>query len=473
MYHDLISKTNLVYYIHMANLNLKSTLILVLSGFIMVLYIQCTNHSSNLRIGTFKFNVTPPIGSPVAYAMTRSIDDSLFAKGIIILSEEEPIVLCAVDWIGIANEGLDAWRTTLAEAAGTSVDRVSVHALHQHDGVRCDFTTSKILDRYGLGGWRYDTDFLHSTISLASNAVQEAKNKAQIVTHIGTGKAIVDKVASNRRVLGSDGMVEIVRYSRTTDSAAIAAPEGLIDPWLKCVSFWNEDQPIVTLNYYTTHPMSHYGLGDVSSDFVGIARESREDILGFPQIYLSGAGGNITAGKYNDGSPERRYVLADRVEKAMTEAWESTKKSPIVSNDLTWNTADVQLPLGAHLVEAELISQLESDDADSLQKFTAAKHLAWLNRTNQGHPTQVSALSIKDVWLLNLPGELFVEYQLAAQEMRPNDFVCTAAYEEYGPGYVCTEIAYSQGGYESSDRASRVGPEVEAVLMSAIEHVLQ
>ena len=456
----------------MANLNLKSTLILALSGSLMVLFFQCTNHSSELKIGTFKFNVTPPIGSPVAYAMTRSIDDSLYAKGIIILSDDQPIVLCAVDWIGIANEGLDAWKSTLAQAAGTSVDRVSVHALHQHDGVRCDFTTSEILDRYGLGGWRYDTAFLNRTISLASNAVREAKDKAQIVTHLGTGKAKVDKVASNRRVLGSDGMVEIIRYSRTTDSAAIAAPEGLIDPWLKCVSFWNEDKPIVALNYYTTHPMSHYGKGDVSSDFVGIARESRENILGFPQIYFSGAGGNITAGKYNDGSPENRYVLADRVEKAMTEAWESTKKTLVFSNDLTWNTATVKLPLGSHLVEAELISQLENDDTDSLQKFTAAKHLAWLRRTNQEHSVSVSALNIKDIWLLNLPGELFVEYQLAAQDIRPDDFVCTAAYEEYGPGYICTEIAYSQGGYESSDRASRVGPAVEAVLTEAISDLL-
>jgi hypothetical protein len=75
--------------------------------------------------------------------------------------------------------------------------------------------------------------------------------------------------------------------------------------------------------------------------------------------------------------------------------------------------------------------------------------------------------------LLNLPGELFVEYQLAAQKMRPDDFVCTAAYEEYGPGYICTETGYGQGGYEDSERASRVGPAVESMLMSAIEKVLR
>jgi len=369
----------------------KSLLFLCLWGMLVLFASQCNTNSDTLQIGIFRINVTPPIGSPVAYAMTRSIDDSLFAKGIVILSNEQPIVLCAVDWIGISNEGQDAWRESLAEAAGTTVDRVSVHALHQHDAVDCDFTTANILNEYGLGGWRYDTVFLRKTINSVSKAVQKAKNEAQNVTHLGFGQALVEKVASSRRILGDDGKVKIVRYSSTRDSAAIAAPEGLIDPWLKCVSFWNGDQPLVTLNYYATHPMSHYRKGDVSSDFVGIAREVREEELGFPQIYLTGAGGNIAAGKYNDGSPERRYVLANRIEEAMSKAWESTVKTPITADDLKWNNVKIQLPIGQHLVESELTSQLESAEVDSLQKLVAATHLAWLRRTEEGHHKCIGA----------------------------------------------------------------------------------
>ena len=37
--------------------------------------------------------------------------------------------------------------------------------------------------------------------------------KAQPVTHLGIGKAKVDKVASNRRILGPDGRVAIARSS--------------------------------------------------------------------------------------------------------------------------------------------------------------------------------------------------------------------------------------------------------------------
>ena len=75
--------------------------------------------------------------------------------------------------------------------------------------------------------------------------------------------------------------------------------------------------------------------------------------------------------------------------------------------------------------------------------------------------------------VLHLPGELFVEYQLAAQKLRPDLFVAMAAYGDYGPGYIGTEIAYSQGGYETEPRSSLVAPSVERVLMEAIERLLR
>jgi hypothetical protein len=160
------------------------------------------------------------------------------------------------------------------------------------------------------------------------------------------------------------------------------------------------------------------------------------------------------------------------MEEAMKEAWEKTEKTPLILSDFDWNNTKVRLPLAEHLVEEELIAQLSDSQSDSTTKLVAADHLAWLRRTNEGHRVNVSSIRLGHVWLLNIPGEAFIEYQLAAQEMKPGDHVCTAAYEEYGPGYICTEIAYSQGGYESSERASLVSPAVEQVLLSAITEVL-
>ena len=67
---------------------------------------------------------------------------------------------------------------------------------------------------------------------------------------------------------------------------------------------------------------------------------------------------------------------------------------------------------------------------------------------------------------------LFVEYQLEAQKLDPHSFVTMAAYSEYGCGYIGTKIGYSQGGYETSPRASRVGPGSERILMNAMNKLL-
>jgi hypothetical protein len=101
-----------------------------------------------------------------------------------------------------------------------------------------------------------------------------------------------------------------------------------------------------------------------------------------------------------------------------------------------------------------------------------ASRLAWVRRCVAGQSLDVSCLALGRARLLHLPGELFVEYQLAAKAMRPDLFVALAAYGDYGPWYIGTEAAYGQGGYETSPEASNVAPGAEAVLLSALRHLL-
>jgi hypothetical protein len=170
-----------------------------------------------LRIGTFEVDVTPPLGSPVAYALTRHIDDPISARGIVLLGAGEPIVLCAVDYLGIANTGYQVWRETLAGATRTQPSRVAVHSLHQHDAPRCDFAVEELLAHHGLGGKRFDVNYLKDVLTRVEQAVRDAAASSQPLTHVGVGKGRVERVASNRRILGPDGTVQIVRWSRTTD----------------------------------------------------------------------------------------------------------------------------------------------------------------------------------------------------------------------------------------------------------------
>ncbi|MGE3809886.1 MAG: hypothetical protein AB7K24_34925 [Gemmataceae bacterium] len=425
-----------------------------------------------LRIATFNVPATPRLGSPVAYAPARKIEDPLSARGIILLSNQKPVVLCAVDWIGIGNGGHDLWREKLARAAGTTIDRVAVHTLHQHDAPRCDFSAEAILAERRLSMKHFDTPFARETIERTAQAIKAALEKPRTISHLGVGQANVEKVASNRRILGPDGKVKLVRWSKSTDPEAIAAPEGVIDPALRLLSFWAGDEPVAVLTYYATHPQSYYGQGDVTAEFVGLARARRESELKVLHIHFNGASGNVAAGKYNDGSEKARVVLTDRLADGMKRAWAATKKLSITAEDLDWRVVAVKLPAGKHLDEAKLKAIVEDNQQEAKARLKAATQLAFLTRAKAGKTIDVCLLRLKNVYVLHLPGELFVEYQLAAQALRPEETVCMAAYGDYGPGYIGTAIAYTQGGYETGPGASNVAPEVEEVLMSAIKKLL-
>jgi hypothetical protein len=428
---------------------------------------------SALRVSTFDMDATPPIGSMMAYdPVTNRWDLGLRARGIVLMGAGEPIVLCAVDWIGIANEGHDAFRSALARAAGTSPRRVGVHSLHQHDAPDCDFSAERILNEAGVDPRQFDGRFQRQVIADLERAVSESLTRAQPVTHLGLGEARVDQVASNRRILGPDGKVRATRWTATKDPAIRAEPEGTIDPIVSLVSLWNGDRPIAVLSYYATHPQSYYRTGFPNPDFPGLARFFRQ--LAVPaalHVHFTGAGGNLGAGKYNDGSPENRRVLAERLADGMRRAWESTQRQPISAADVTWAVESVALPPAKHLTVAKLESELK-ERGGAFVAAGVASRLAWLRRCQAGHQLDVQCLGLGRARILHLPGELFVEYQLAAKAMRPDRFVALAAYGDYAPWYIGTEVAYEQGGYETGPDASNVAPEVEAVLMAAIRKLL-
>ena len=428
--------------------------------------------NAGLRLARFDVDATPPVGSHLAYdPVTNTWDMTLRARGVVLLGAGQPIVLCAVDWIGIANEGHDAFRLAIANAADTVPGRVTVHALHQHDAPDCDFGAEKVLKDAGLDPINYDGTFAREVIRRLEKSVRESITQAQPVTHLGLGQAEVREVASNRRLIGPDGKVR-TRYTATQDPVMRAEPDGVIDPVVSLVSFWNGDAPLAVLSYYATHPQSYYRTGIPNPDFPGMARFFRQ--LEIPEalhVHFNGAGGNIGAGKYNDGAPSNRVVLARRVADGMKRAWDSTKREPIAPGAVGWAVEQVQLPPAKHLKVGELQAQLKGRQAAFFLQGGSSK-IAWLRRCEAGRQLDVACLTLGRARILHMPGELFVEYQLAAKTQRPDLFVAMAAYGDYGPGYIGTAIAYEQGGYETSPGASNVAPEAEGVLMSAMRKLL-
>ena len=391
---------------------------------------------SDLRLATFDIDATPPVGYMMAYdPVVKTWDLSLRARGIVLLGSGKPIVLLAVDWIGISNESQDEFKRALAEAAGTIQERVAVHTLHQHDAPRGDI----------------QNDFVLAVIYRLQTAVRSSLTNTQPITHIGLGQAEVYKVASNRRILGTDNRVRATRYTATEDPALRAEPEGVIDPIVSVISFWNADKPVAVLSFYATHPQSYYRLGIPNPDYPGLARFYRQ--IAVPDalhIHFTGAGGNVGAGKYNDGSHENRGILADRLADGMKRAWDSGKREPITASSVSWTIEPVALP------------------PDTLK--SGSSNSTYVKRYKAGKKIDLECLALGRARILFMPGELFVEYQLAAKKMQPDLFVAMAAYGD-GIGYIPTAIGFRQGGYEAS--VSRLTPETEEILMGGMRKLLQ
>ena len=427
-----------------------------------------------LTVAPFTEEVSPPIGHPCmggGITPVKEIVDPLYATGFVLQGAGDPVVVAAVDWCEIRNDAYDRWRGAIAEAVGTKRERVLVSCLHQHDAPVADLTAQRFLDDAKAKGTICFPDFHEKIVARVAKAARGAMAKSRRVTHVGTGQAKVDRIASNRRYTDG-GVVRHNRTSATRDPKIRAAEEGLIDPYLKTLSFWDGDRPVLALSAYATHPMSFYGKGGASSDFVGLARKLRQaEEPRTHQIYVSGCSGNVTAGKYNDGAPENRMALAQRLHEAMREAWKNTTRTPIA--DCTFRTVPLRLPVrsGKGFTEADLTTKLK-DDPKPFGQCLAALGLSWRKRCEAGQPIDVCAIDFGGPAYLLLPAEAYVEYQLVAQAARPKGFVVTAGYGECGPGYIPTEQAWKENDGNLTDWCW-VDPGCEELMKKAIGEVLK
>lgn len=425
-----------------------------------------------LHLATFRCDVTPPLGHPLCGGWiepVRGVDDPLQALGVVLLGGARPVVFCALDWVAVRNEAFRSWRRALAEAAHTTPEHVHVHTVHPHNAPFAD-TEAQRLIAAAKAPPSLDLDYFNDCVRRSADVLRAALPQARRFTHVGTGAARVSEVASNRRIV-VDGVARHSRTSATKSREVRDYPEGLIDPFLRTLSFWDGDRPLAALHFYACHPMSYYGDGRVSADFSGLARQKRQDEdAGVFQVYLNGCGGNVTAGKYNDGARENRAVLRDRMHAAMTAAWRATTRTAV--DGFEWRFEPVRLRPRREPSFGEAASRavLNDEKAPAARRNNAAFQLAWLRRVDT--PIEVGCLDFGGrVLTLHLPGEAFVEYQLAAQRMRPDAAVFVAAYGDDGPGYIPTARAFIEGGYEPTVALSN--SDSEDILLRAARKLLR
>jgi hypothetical protein len=411
------------------------------------------------RITWFEADISPPLGKSVDIGFRQAMDrieHPALAKGIVLEDDDHRYVLCAVDYSGLCNESHRQLRQRIADAAETEPSRVALQALHQHTTVCLDADAAQLLYQHEPERLEGMMAFEREVAERIAQAVRASRTGWKEVTHVGLSQARVERVASSRRLPQEDGTI-IARLSSTQDPVLRELPEGLIDPWLKTVTFFAADQPLAQLHYYATHPQSFYGDNRCTWDVPGIARQRLEAETGVFQIYFTGCGGNVAMGKYNNGTLEARQQLADRLYNAMSDA--ASRPERQAAQPIAWRTEFIQFPLRTEVeFQPETCRRIVEDQEERFPvRLKAAMCLAWSRRNQAGTPVELSCLVSGSLRILHLPGEPFVEYQLAAQRMVPDEFLAVAGYGDCAMWYIGPDTMYQErGGYEQS--WSFVGP---------------
>ncbi|HID77071.1 MAG TPA: hypothetical protein EYP56_13885 [Planctomycetaceae bacterium] len=425
--------------------------------------------AAGLRVATFSCDATPPVGGhPLIWVVpVKEVETPLWAKGIVIEDGSRRYVLCAMDWCGLCNSSYELFCRKMAAAVGTDAANVSLHCVHQHTAPYTDGDAQRILDQTPDPPRYVDFDFLEKLSDGLAQAAAGAVDRLEPFNQVGTGQAKVERVASSRRLLMPDGRL-VGRMSSCKDPEIRALPEGRIDPYLRTITLARDGRPLVRLHFYATHPQTYYGDPRASSDMPGFARERLEKEEGAFQLYFTGCAGDVAMGKYNDGSPQARDELTERLYEAMRAAAASTQYRPVL--DVSWRHVDITLPVrddpGRPLEKSRAVAS--DPKGNVVQRIRAATHLAFAARADR--PLPLNLLELDGAAILMLPGECMVEYQLFAASLRPDRFVAVAAYSDLGPGYICTEESFEEGGYEPG--ASRVAPESERIMKVAIGRLL-
>ncbi len=423
--------------------------ILLLSS--LWLWISPPASSAELKIAVFSADVTIPPGHRcmgILPTKAISVADPLEAQGFVLIGPDKPLVLLALDWCEVRNGAYDEWRDAIAKAAGTDRQRVLLSSLHQHDAPVTDSGAQHYLDQVGMEGELYDRKFQTECIRRVVEAMLKSMQTSIRVTHLGHGKANCLHVGSSRKIVYPDGHVKFDRYSSSGSNASLKeADEGDIDPLLRTISFWNEDTPILALHSYATHPMSYYGKGAVSADFVGRARRLRHaDNPTIAQIYVSGCSGDVTAGKYNDGTDAMRPLLADRLHTAMKSAWDATVRTPLTASMVKFRNVPLVLPFNddPEFSREALLKELHDAAQPEGKRILAAMSLSSLDRVERGEPIDLGCADFGVARIVLMPGESFVGYQQLAQILSGDVLTMSIGYGECWPGYIPTQLAFDE-----------------------------
>ena len=427
-------------------------------------------------------DITPPIGTPLDGYSGRSdvalgIHDPLFARCLLLDDGTNRIALVACDLIGIGEFLARRARDLIAERPGIPPQNVLIAATHTHAGPA------------GVRG-RGDEALVETVARKIAGAVLTASLALEPAA-LKYGTTPLESIAQNRR----DPAWPI---DHRLDVLAVDTPVG---------------RNTATLSRYSCHAttMERDNLL-ISADYPGAACATIEQVIGpgSRALFFNGCCGNINPTWIRQEFDEMRRlgtVVGARAAALSQELrplgvnhqahnirWNELTEKPVKAGRLvgeapleaasrtfeapyrTGPTDDEMATRIADLVRARDAATAVDERRRVSESLTRAQgERAALQRVAGRGPTrteEVQAFRLgESLYLLGLPGEVFVETQEEIRARSGLEDLIVVAYANDYPGYFCRPEAYDQGGYEAG--ATPFAPEADGLLIDTALAVLQ
>lgn len=400
-----------------------------------------------IRLSAFQIDCTPPVGFCVGLGTTPAVRivDPVFLKGLLLKDGSDRYIIVSIDFCLIMGRAADTLREGFARALDIPSEQIVLHCVHQHDSVALGFETEE-----ALGINRGYEEWWERKVAECAQAAVSADEAMTDVSDIGYSQSRIEGYASNRRVVREDGSVA-PRYSRCGDEQLRDAPEGIVDPFLRTIVFKAQSGKILaSLSFYATHPQVANTGDTFSADAPGEAmRLVKEQCPVGTHLFFSGAGGNVTAGKYTHptDTEHNRRKFGMILKEAISENLKNLKT--ITPKGIRFIQRSFDFPVSQRISADDLKESVEDLAKPVSERIVPATVYSAISYLGENPQYTITAFDFGGARLVFLPGEPFVEYQLFLNGLWPEGFTAVAANCRNEFLYLPTSQAFkSPGGYE-------------------------
>jgi len=414
----------------------------------------------NLRAGAARVDITPPIGGPMSGYAKRTrpsdaIDDPLFSKALVLDDGRMRLAIITNDLIWVPADLVAKARSLIQEWTRISEENIFISASHTHFG--------PVMAKRSEWAWGdADEAYVATIIRKMATAAKFASDGLQPAS-IGFGKGEAHGISYNRRTIRPDG--------KAVMSWSLPPPEsnlrfGPVDPEVGVLKV--EDKKggnVASLINFACHPVSStQRFYAISADYPGETMNLIEGAEGGVSLFALGCAGNINP-IVRGTNAKRKVGFSLGAEALKVLQWMDTSERA----RLKARRKKISLPLKRfpsverarreveHLEQMkkktrgrkrrtpENLSDIESRLSRARRGLRQAEKFAGKKELQ----SEIMALSFGDIYVIGLPGEIFVEIGQRIKKRSGLEKLLVVSLANDAIGYVPVRKAYSQGGYEA------------------------